>query len=85
MRNQFFMVSIQIKFLLDLLDKSVENLRHGLCKCWKFSDAPSFKSRPKNVEAEVGDTVTLSCDVDSYPEADIRWLLHEPGRIGVSA
>lgn len=43
---------------------------------------PSFKTRPKNVEAEDGDTVTLNCDVDGYPQPEIRWLLYEPGRIG---
>ncbi|XP_013145492.1 PREDICTED: irregular chiasm C-roughest protein-like isoform X2 [Papilio polytes] len=44
---------------------------------------PSFRSRPKNIEAEVGTRVTLSCDVDGQPEPGIRWLFHEPGRIGV--
>ncbi|XP_045540584.1 irregular chiasm C-roughest protein-like isoform X2 [Papilio machaon] len=44
---------------------------------------PSFRSRPKNIEAEVGARVTLNCDVDGQPEPEIRWLFHEPGRIGV--
>ncbi|KAF9799007.1 hypothetical protein SFRURICE_011646, partial [Spodoptera frugiperda] len=39
--------------------------------------APTFKSLPKDVEAEVGTTVTLSCDVDGYPPPEIRWLHHE--------
>ncbi|KPJ16354.1 Irregular chiasm C-roughest protein [Papilio machaon] len=43
---------------------------------------PSFRSRPKNIEAEVGARVTLNCDVDGQPEPEIRWLFHEPGRIG---
>lgn len=47
-------------------------------------DPPSFISRPKNVEAEEGSTVTLNCDVDGQPTPEIRWLFHEPGRIGVS-
>ncbi|KAI5636232.1 immunoglobulin domain-containing protein [Phthorimaea operculella] len=43
---------------------------------------PTFRTRPKNVEAEIGQTVTLSCDVDGQPQPEIRWLFHEPGRIG---
>ncbi|XP_028035173.1 irregular chiasm C-roughest protein-like [Bombyx mandarina] len=39
--------------------------------------APSFRHLPKDVEAEVGTSVTLSCDVDSYPNPEIRWLHHE--------
>ncbi|CAH0718479.1 unnamed protein product, partial [Brenthis ino] len=44
---------------------------------------PSFRTRPKDIEAAVGSTVTLSCDVDGHPTPDIRWLFHETGRIGV--
>ncbi|XP_072933879.1 irregular chiasm C-roughest protein-like isoform X2 [Epargyreus clarus] len=44
---------------------------------------PTFRSRPQNIEAAVGDDVTLKCDVDSQPPSKIRWLFHEPGRIGV--
>ncbi|KAG6462376.1 hypothetical protein O3G_MSEX013220 [Manduca sexta] len=44
---------------------------------------PKFRSRPENVEAEMGSRVTLNCDVDGEPAPAIRWLLSEPGRIGV--
>ncbi|XP_050357974.1 irregular chiasm C-roughest protein-like isoform X2 [Nymphalis io] len=44
---------------------------------------PSFRTHPQNVEAAVGVSVTLSCDVDGQPQPEIRWLFHEPGRIGV--
>ncbi|XP_063835310.1 irregular chiasm C-roughest protein-like isoform X1 [Ostrinia nubilalis] len=43
---------------------------------------PTFRSRPQNIEAEEGARVTLSCDVDGQPAPEIRWLFHEPGRIG---
>ncbi|KAL4707063.1 hypothetical protein ACJJTC_011389, partial [Scirpophaga incertulas] len=43
---------------------------------------PAFRTRPENVEAEIGTSKTLSCDVDSHPPPEIRWLFHEPGRIG---
>ncbi|XP_045780934.1 irregular chiasm C-roughest protein-like isoform X2 [Maniola jurtina] len=38
---------------------------------------PSFRSYPKDVEAEVGKQVTLSCDVDGFPAPEIRWLHYE--------
>ncbi|XP_050679534.1 irregular chiasm C-roughest protein-like isoform X1 [Leptidea sinapis] len=34
---------------------------------------PSFRSRPKDVEAEIGKQVTLSCDVDGFPKPEIVW------------
>ncbi|XP_045507832.1 irregular chiasm C-roughest protein-like isoform X1 [Colias croceus] len=43
---------------------------------------PSFRTRPRNLEAKLGESVTLSCDVDGHPTPEIRWLFHEPGRIG---
>ncbi|CAH0403755.1 unnamed protein product [Chilo suppressalis] len=39
--------------------------------------APTFRNRPKDVEAEIGTPITLSCDVDGYPAPEIRWLHHE--------
>ncbi|XP_061725358.1 irregular chiasm C-roughest protein-like isoform X1 [Cydia pomonella] len=39
--------------------------------------APTFRTHPKDVEAEIGKTVTLTCDVDSYPAPEIRWLHQE--------
>ncbi|KAI8433726.1 hypothetical protein MSG28_015714 [Choristoneura fumiferana] len=44
---------------------------------------PIFRTKPIDVEAELGSSVTLSCDVDGQPQPEIRWILHEPGRIGV--
>ncbi|XP_050679616.1 irregular chiasm C-roughest protein-like isoform X2 [Leptidea sinapis] len=44
---------------------------------------PSFRTRPQNIEAEMGSSATLSCDVEGYPQPEIRWIFHEPGRIGV--
>lgn len=49
-----------------------------------YLDAPTFRSLPKDVEAEVGTTVTLSCDVDGYPTPEIRWLHHEEDQMIVS-
>jgi len=42
-----------------------------------FIDGPIFKSRPKSVEADIGTTVSLSCDVDGNPQPDIVWI-HDP-------
>ncbi|XP_031765183.2 irregular chiasm C-roughest protein-like [Galleria mellonella] len=50
--------------------------------------APKFKSHPKDVEAEVGTPITLSCDVDGYPVPEINWLHHEEDqniRVGKTA
>ncbi|CAB3371539.1 Hypothetical predicted protein [Cloeon dipterum] len=42
---------------------------------------PRFKDRPKNVQAESGAQVTLSCDVDSNPPAIISWLHGETSKV----
>ncbi|XP_013178589.1 PREDICTED: irregular chiasm C-roughest protein-like [Papilio xuthus] len=39
--------------------------------------APSFRSFPKDVEAEIGKVATLSCDVDGHPAPEIEWLHRE--------
>ncbi|XP_038217087.1 irregular chiasm C-roughest protein-like isoform X2 [Zerene cesonia] len=39
--------------------------------------APTFRNRPKDVEAELGKQVTLSCDVDGFPAPEIKWLHFE--------
>ncbi|XP_048485778.1 irregular chiasm C-roughest protein-like isoform X2 [Plutella xylostella] len=44
---------------------------------------PSFRSKPMDVEADPDSWVTLQCDVDAAPAPAVRWLLHEPGRVGV--
>ncbi|XP_047541036.1 irregular chiasm C-roughest protein-like isoform X1 [Vanessa atalanta] len=49
---------------------------------------PSFRNRPKDVEAEIGKSVTLSCDVDGYPAPEIVWLHYEEDtniRVGKTA
>ncbi|CAH2098731.1 unnamed protein product [Euphydryas editha] len=49
---------------------------------------PSFRNRPKDVEAEIGKSVTLSCDVDGYPAPEIEWLHYEEDtniRVGKTA
>ncbi|XP_026324502.1 irregular chiasm C-roughest protein-like isoform X2 [Hyposmocoma kahamanoa] len=49
----------------------------------EVSYPPSFRTRPRNKEADFGKKVTLSCDVDGQPTPEITWLYHEPGRIDV--
>lgn len=39
-----------------------------------FSDGPRFRSKPKIVQADLGSTVTLTCDVDGNPPPDIVWI-----------
>ncbi|XP_032524500.2 irregular chiasm C-roughest protein-like [Danaus plexippus] len=38
---------------------------------------PSFRNRPRDVDAEIGKQVTLNCDVDGYPAPEIIWLHYE--------
>lgn len=35
---------------------------------------PAFRTLPRDVMAEMGKEVTLSCDVDSHPPATVTWL-----------
>ncbi|KAL4707087.1 hypothetical protein ACJJTC_011413 [Scirpophaga incertulas] len=39
--------------------------------------APKFRTLPKDVAAEIGTPISLSCDVDGHPAPEIRWLHHE--------
>lgn len=39
-----------------------------------ISYGPSFKTRPSSVEADIGSTVTLNCDVDGNPIPEIVWI-----------
>ncbi|XP_013197490.1 irregular chiasm C-roughest protein [Amyelois transitella] len=43
----------------------------------QVSYAPTFRNPPKDVEAEIGTPITLSCDVDSYPEPEVEWFHYE--------
>ncbi|XP_052743114.1 irregular chiasm C-roughest protein isoform X1 [Bicyclus anynana] len=63
----------------------------AVLKCMVFNDVgkseetealeitypPSLRTLPKDVEAEVGKQVTLTCDVDGFPAPEIRWLHYE--------
>lgn len=43
------------------------------------TDSPIIRSRPVNVEADVGSNVTLRCDFDGNPNPEITWT-HENSR-----
>ncbi|XP_050679568.1 irregular chiasm C-roughest protein-like [Leptidea sinapis] len=38
---------------------------------------PSFRTRPQNVEGELGTSVTLSCLVEGHPQPKITWLRYD--------
>ncbi|XP_063233739.1 irregular chiasm C-roughest protein isoform X2 [Bacillus rossius redtenbacheri] len=38
-----------------------------------ISYGPRFRARPRSLQADAGDTVTLSCDVDGNPAPEIEW------------
>ncbi|XP_058812537.1 irregular chiasm C-roughest protein-like [Topomyia yanbarensis] len=46
-----------------------------------ISYAPSFRSLPKSVEADLETMVSLFCDVDSNPSPDIVWMHDGSGRV----
>lgn len=43
----------------------------------RSADGPVFRARPKSVEADIGSSVTLACDVVGNPAPEILWI-HEP-------
>lgn len=49
--------------------------------CFRFADGPVIRSRPGNVEADVGSNVTLRCDVDGNPEPEIVWTFESSRRV----
>lgn len=46
-----------------------------------ISYAPVFKIRPKSVEADEGQTVVLTCDVDGNPIPEIVWIFAGHDRV----
>ncbi|KAK6623398.1 hypothetical protein RUM43_009250 [Polyplax serrata] len=52
----------------------------------EVSYGPRFRTKPKIVQADVGSTVTLTCDVDGNPPPDIVWIHKNTERVvGTSA
>lgn len=43
---------------------------------FSVSDGPQFRAKPHSIQADLGASVTLSCDVDGNPFPDISWF-HE--------
>ena len=48
-----------------------------------ISYGPAFKTKPVSVEADVGNTITLSCDVDGNPTPEIVWIFDPSERVKV--
>jgi hypothetical protein len=47
----------------------------------QFADSPEIRSRPSNVEADIGSNVTLRCDVNGNPEPEISWTYEGSRRV----
>lgn len=45
-------------------------------------DAPTFREKPRSLEADSGSLVTLTCEVDGNPTPDIVWIQHPIDRVG---
>ncbi|XP_058977676.1 irregular chiasm C-roughest protein isoform X2 [Musca domestica] len=51
-----------------------------------ISYGPAFRQRPNSVEADLGTTVTMKCDVDGNPPPEIEWINENSERVvGTSA
>ena len=56
---------------------------HGIYIGWfngilcAFTDPPEILEGPRNVTAEIGDTVTFQCNVTGHPELAVTWKLYE--------
>lgn len=46
-----------------------------------FLDGPQFRTKPHSVQADLGASVTLSCDVDGNPFPDISWFHEDNSRV----
>ncbi|XP_065094287.1 irregular chiasm C-roughest protein-like [Ochlerotatus camptorhynchus] len=46
-----------------------------------ISYGPTFRSRPKSIEADADRPVTLTCDVDGNPQPEIIWIQEESNRV----
>lgn len=44
-------------------------------------DGPQFKTKPRSVQADLGTSVTLSCDVDGNPFPEVSWYDEKHKRI----
>lgn len=45
------------------------------------ADGPRFRIKPYSVQADLGSTVTLMCDVDGNPPPNIVWIHEDSGRV----
>lgn len=50
-------------------------------KVLDISYGPAFREKPKAIEADVGNAVTLRCDVDGNPKPEIVWIFDPPERV----
>lgn len=48
---------------------------------WLLTDGPQFKTKPHSVQADLGASVTLSCDVDGNPLPDVTWFHEDNTRV----
>ncbi|KAI8128117.1 Irregular chiasm C-roughest protein [Lucilia cuprina] len=46
-----------------------------------ISYGPTFKEKPRSMEADIGSLVTLNCEVDGNPTPDIVWIQHPIDRV----
>lgn len=52
-----------------------------LCTLFLCVDKPHFKTRPRNVQGEIGQNIMLLCEVDSNPPATIEWTHEKTNKV----
>ncbi|XP_069363228.1 irregular chiasm C-roughest protein-like isoform X2 [Maniola hyperantus] len=50
-------------------------------KTLEVSYGPAFRTRPQNVEGDIGSAATLTCLVDGHPQPKVLWMRYEQDRV----
>ncbi|XP_052742688.1 irregular chiasm C-roughest protein [Bicyclus anynana] len=50
-------------------------------KTLEVSYGPAFRTRPQNVQGDIGSSATLTCLVDGHPQPKVYWMRYEQDRI----
>lgn len=51
------------------------------CEFSIVTDGPRFRGKPRSMQADIGASVTLTCDVDGNPPPEIVWIHEDTDRV----
>ncbi|XP_063543466.1 irregular chiasm C-roughest protein-like [Cydia strobilella] len=77
-RNELILPNISRKFNEATVKCEVHNPvgKSADTKSLEVAYGPTFRQRPRDVEAETGSSATLTCVVDGYPSPKIEWVVY---------